>query len=85
MHIKEDDTENKKYIENVSELGRITIVSRGLGRGTDFNVWNDKVNDNGGMIALITFQPETRSEEIQIEGRVARKTNNGSVKSIMHY
>jgi preprotein translocase subunit SecA len=56
----------------------VSFCTRGYGRGTDF-ICNDKiVEKEGGVHVILTFYPEDYSELIQIMGRTARQTNEGS-------
>ena len=55
-----------------TKMGRITLLTRGYGRGTDFVILDERVRANGGMCTIQTFIPESESELIQIKGRSAR-------------
>jgi len=55
-----------------TKMGRITLLTRNYGRGTDFVILDERVRANGGMCTIQTFIPESESELIQIKGRSAR-------------
>jgi preprotein translocase subunit SecA len=57
--------------------GRITLLTRAFGRGTDFICYDDRLQANGGIHVIQTFFSFNKSEEIQIKGRTARQGNVG--------
>ncbi len=52
--------------------GKVTLLLRDFGRGTDFICIDDKVSLNGGVVVIQTFLAEDKCEEMQIRGRTAR-------------
>jgi hypothetical protein len=70
------DKEN--LIRQAMSAGTVTLLSRQLGRGTDFYVFSDGIDAAGGAVVIQTFLSEDVSEEVQIKARTARQGNNGS-------
>jgi len=60
-------------VNMATKMGRITLLTRNYGRGTDFVILDERVKSNGGMCTITTFLPESESELIQIKGRSARQ------------
>ena len=83
--LNEEVTNNeKKVIINSSTMsGRITLLTRIFGRGTDFIVFDEIVSANGGVHVIQTFLSEELSEEIQIIGRTGRQAEDGSYSMIL--
>ncbi|CAF1610759.1 unnamed protein product [Rotaria magnacalcarata] len=71
------------YIKRAAMIGRITLLTRTFGRGTDFICRNQQLLLNGGMHVLQTFFSEELSEEYQIIGRGARQGDYGSYRMIL--
>ncbi|CAF1002734.1 unnamed protein product [Adineta steineri] len=71
------------YIRRAASIGRITLLTRTFGRGTDFICRNTQLLLNGGMHVLQTFFSEELSEEYQIMGRGARQGDRGSYRMIL--
>ncbi|XP_021003422.2 uncharacterized protein [Parasteatoda tepidariorum] len=61
----------------------VTLASRAMGRGIDYKSNDRSVEDLGGIHAIQTFFSLDSKEETQIQGRVARKDNNGSYELIL--
>lgn len=61
----------------------ITLVTKQLGRGTDFICSNTQVNQAGGVHVIQTYLSMDQTEEIQIKGRTARQGENGSFEIIL--
>jgi hypothetical protein len=77
--ITEKNTADKEdLIRQAVRAGTVTLLSRELGRGTDFYVYSDSIDAAGGVVVIQTFLSEDVSEEVQIKGRTARQGNNGS-------
>jgi hypothetical protein len=77
--LTEKNTADKEdLIRQAVRAGTVTLLSRVVGRGTDFYVFSDRVNTVGGVVVIQTFLSEDMSEEVQIKGRTARQGNNGS-------
>lgn len=62
-----------------THMGQITLMTKSFGRGTDFKVFDPKVNEAGGIHIIQTFLSEDEAEEIQIKGRTNRQNTPGSV------
>ena len=60
-----------------------TLATRKYGRGIDFICRDEKLVENGGVFIILTFQPSTLIEEIQIKGRTNRQDDPGSIKKIL--
>ncbi|CAF3697929.1 unnamed protein product [Rotaria sp. Silwood1] len=75
--------ERELYIKRAAMIGRITLLTRTFGRGTDFICRNQQLLLNGGMHVLQTFFSEELSEEYQIIGRGARQGDYGSYRMIL--
>ena len=76
---KERDSEVKR----ATSSGRVTLLTRALGRGTDFICYDESVANNGGVHVLQTFLSEEISEERQIRGRTARQGQKGSYSMVL--
>lgn len=82
--IKSDSLVNMDVnIRKATHAGQVTLLSREHGRGLDFNCWDRKVDDLGGLHVVQTFLSEELSEEIQIRGRTARQKNKGSFQILL--
>ena len=62
----------------------VTLASRMYGRGTDFKIFDDRMEACGGLHVLQTFFSADLSEEAQIQGRCARQGNKGSYSLVLH-
>lgn len=71
------------YVKRAATEGRVTLLTRTFGRGTDFICRNQKLLSNGGIHVLQTFFSEEPSEEYQIMGRGARQGDRGSYRMIL--
>ncbi|CAF0947135.1 unnamed protein product [Adineta steineri] len=71
------------YIKRAATEGRVTLLTRTFGRGTDFICRNQKLLSNGGIHVLQTFFSEEPSEEYQIMGRGARQGDRGSYRMVL--
>lgn len=62
------------------EKGKITLMTRDYGRGTDFKVFDESIFTigHGGLHVIQTFLSIENSEEVQIRGRTARQGNPGT-------
>jgi hypothetical protein len=63
----------------VTERFRVTVTDRTGGRGVDYDMgMDDKVNDAGGLLVIISYIPEEGERDwIQWKGRTARKDRRG--------
>jgi hypothetical protein len=75
---EKNTTDKDNLIRLAVRAGTVTLLSRELGRGTDFYVYSDSIDAAGGVVVIQTFLSEDVSEEVQIKGRTARQGNNGS-------
>ena len=78
-----DNKEKNRLIAKAATQGVITLITRALGRGTDFVSEDTKVLANGGVHVLQTHWSIDKSEEIQIMGRTARKGQPGSYSLVL--
>jgi preprotein translocase subunit SecA len=53
-------------------------MTSSFGRGTDFMLYDDEINEAGGLHVIQCFLSLWESEEVQIKGRTARQSNKGS-------
>ena len=60
-----------------------TVTDYFGGRGLDYQVSSDTVNDNGGLMVVMTSIPDSEREWIQWKGRTARQDRNGQYKVIL--
>lgn len=75
--------EQDKLIKRAPTSGRITLLTRTFGRGTDFVCHDKVVTANGGTHVIQTFLSDELSEEVQIKGRTARQSDHGSYSMIL--
>ncbi|CAF2633120.1 unnamed protein product [Rotaria sp. Silwood2] len=75
--------ERELCIKRAATDGKVTLLTRIFGRGTDFICRNQQVLANGGIHVLQTFFSEELSEEYQIMGRGARQGDHGSYRMIL--
>jgi uncharacterized protein YegL len=73
-----DDNDRKQFVKSAPQQGMVTLATRMFGRGTDFKIYDDRVDQAGGMHVLQTFFSSDLSEEVQIQGRCARQGSKGS-------
>ena len=79
-----DKDEKSTIVKRATISGKILLLTKSFGRGTDFHV-NDKiVKSNGGPHVIQTFLSLQKSEEIQIQGRTARQGGKGSYSMILN-
>ena len=76
--------EKRKVIKDSCQLNTVTLCTKIFGRGIDFIVTDDRVNDLGGPHVIQTFFSDDISEEIQIKGRTARNGGNGSFSMVLN-
>ena len=78
---RREDRDN--IIKTATRQGMVTLASRMYGRGTDFKIFDDRMEKAGGMHVLQTFFSRDLSEEVQIMGRCARQGNKGSYSQVL--
>jgi uncharacterized protein YegL len=71
-------------VNKATRQGMVTLASRMYGRGTDFKIFDDRMEACGGLHVLQTFFSADLSEEVQIQGRCARQGNQGSYSLVLH-
>ncbi|CAM9117607.1 unnamed protein product, partial [Ectocarpus fasciculatus] len=71
------------YITSAVTSGRVTLLTKAFGRGTDFICYDDRLQDSGGVHVIQTFFSAIQSEETQIMGRSARQGNVGSFSFVL--
>ena len=76
--------EKMKLIKDACRLNTITLATRIFGRGTDFQVIDERVNKIGGTHVIQTFFSTDISEEVQIKGRTARHGDPGSFSMVLN-
>ena len=76
-------SERDLLIKRCATEGKVTLLTKMFGRGTDFICTNQKIIANGGIHILQTFFTEEVSEEYQIMGRGARQGDEGSYSMIL--
>ncbi|CAF0999381.1 unnamed protein product [Adineta steineri] len=70
-------------VKRAATIGKVTLLTRTFGRGTDFICRNQDLLLNGGIHVLQSFFSEELSEEYQIMGRGARQGDRGSYRMIL--
>ena len=75
--------ERNNIIKSATRQGMITLASCMFGRGTDFKIYDDRMETAGGMHVLQTFFSYDLSEEVQIQGRCARQGYKGSYSLVL--
>lgn len=81
---EEVSSDEKAFIiNNATNSGKITFITRIFGRGTDFKIYDKIVSANGGVHLIQLFLSEMLSEEIQIKGRTARQAESGSYSMVL--
>ncbi len=75
--------EKNFVISTSTSSGKITFFTKIFGRGTDFKVHDRIVSVNGGVHVIQTFLSEELSEEVQIKGRTARQSEDGSFSMVI--
>ena len=83
LTVTEDPKEKQIKVNRATEIGRVTLVTCAMGRGTDFICRSTQLIANGGIHVLQTFFSKEESEEIQIKGRAARQGEPGSYRMIL--
>jgi len=58
-------------------------MTNSFGRGTDFVLLDQKIKDKGGLHVIQCLLSLDESEEVQIKGRTARQSNNGSYDCVI--
>ena len=77
-----DSSFRERIVFMATQAGKITLMTKSFGRGTDFQIYDPKVNEKGGVHIIQTFLSLDQSEEIQIMGRTNRQNTNGSYDAV---
>jgi hypothetical protein len=72
-----------KAVSDATLQGAISLLPRTFGRGIDFVCYDSRVEAKGGVHVIQTFFSESVSEEIQIKGRTARQSKQGSYQMVL--
>ena len=79
----------KKKVNDTAVISRaiaqykVTLMTREYGRGIDFVCRDSALQESGGVHVILTFYPETETEEIQIMGRTCHQDDRGSFRKIL--
>ena len=82
LYLRNDNEEEKKFLNTPIEPKTIIFSTNLAGRGTDIKI-NNNLEKNGGLHVIITFMPRNKRIEYQALGRAARKGERGSGQIIM--
>lgn len=77
------DSQKPSIIAGAITQFKATLITRTFGRGTDFVCYDSALRNCGGIHIILTFYPETLTEEIQIRGRTCRQDDPGSIRKIL--
>ena len=75
--------EKNSIVKESTQSGKVLLLVKAFGRGTDFQVKDKIVKTNGGPHMIQTFLSEQKSEEVQIMGRTARQGGHGSYSMVL--
>ena len=81
--IVESTEDKERLVRNATVSSTFTLLTKIFGRGTDFRVYDQDVQNNNGVLVIQTFFSDTESEEIQIQGRTARQGKKGQYMLIL--
>ena len=70
-------------VKKATNSGQVSFYTRNFGRGTDFEIFDDDVKNNGGTCVIQTFPSDSMSEELQMKGRTARQGADGSYCQVL--
>jgi len=62
---------------------RITVTTAEGGRGHDYRVVDPSIDDNGGLLLILTWMPWSEREWIQFLGRTSRQDHAGQYAAIL--
>lgn len=79
---KLEDEKRDEVIIRSTLPGKITLMTKEYGRGTDFICRDDSFRDTGVHV-IATFMPETEAEERQYMGRTGRQDATGTFEKIL--
>jgi len=75
--------DREAIVKAATRQGVVTLATRIYGRGTDFKIFDDRMEDCGGMHVISSFFSSDLSEEVQIKGRTARQGCRGSWSMVL--
>jgi len=78
---RREDRDN--IIKAATRQGMVTLATPEYARGTDFKIFDDRMEACGGIHVLQTFFSLDLSEEVQMMGRAARQGNKGSYSLVL--
>ena len=87
VHIGEGRQWSKKDMiidKEAGEPGSVTLATAQYGRGEDFK-YSPAVLEKGGGHAIQLYLSEIKADEIQVRGRIARKSEPGSYTLILNW
>ncbi|CAL6025628.1 Conserved_hypothetical protein [Hexamita inflata] len=70
-------------VKQAVQQGSVTLITKELGRGTDFICYDQSIDALGGVHVIQTFFSDELSEEVQIKGRTARQSSTGSYSMVL--
>jgi uncharacterized protein YegL len=81
-----EGTSNVKWFveERATKPNAISFWTTSFGRGTDFKVVHQEVDDVGGVTVILTTFCQHPSDCIQYQGRTARQGKKGTLKMILY-
>lgn len=59
-------------------------MTESFARGTDFKIFDKRIDEKGGLHVIQTFISNDLSEYIQTRGRTARQGNKGSFEVLIN-
>ena len=80
---EESGSINEILVKKATTQGQLTFATREFGWGTNFICSDSKVDANGGVHIIQTFWAESKSEEVQIQGRTSGYGKVGTYQIIL--
>lgn len=83
--ISEELNEDQKrgLIQQANSAGSVTLFTKSFCRGTDFKIFDRRVEACGGAHETATFVSDDLSGEVQMMGRIARQGDRGSFSMVL--
>ena len=79
-----DENEKRICVARSCTSGSLLLSTKSFGRGTDFQIADKIVKNNGGPHVIASFLSVEISEEKQIMGRTARQGGEGSFSMVLN-